>query len=86
MGVLPLQFLDGESATSLGLVGDERFSISGITALNSGSIPKNVKVKATSIAGQVKEFEAKVRIDTPGEADYYRHGGIMQYVLRSLIS
>ena len=86
MGVLPLQFLDGESATSLGLVGDERFSISGITALNSGSIPKSVKVKATSIAGQVKEFEAKVRIDTPGEADYYRHGGIMQYVLRSLIS
>jgi aconitate hydratase len=85
MGVLPLQFLDGESATSLGLVGDERFSISGITALNSGSIPKSVKVKATSIDGQVKEFEAKVRIDTPGEADYYRHGGIMQYVLRSLI-
>jgi aconitate hydratase len=86
MGVLPLQFLDGDSATSLGLVGDERFSISGITALNSGSIPKSVKVKATSIDGQVKEFEAKVRIDTPGEADYYRHGGIMQYVLRSLIS
>ncbi len=85
MGVLPLQFLDGESATSLGIVGDERFSISGITALNSGSIPKSVKVKATSIDGQVKEFEAKVRIDTPGEADYYRHGGIMQYVLRSLI-
>ena len=85
MGVLPLQFLDGDSATSLGLVGDERFSISGITALNSGSIPKSVKVKATSIDGQVKEFEAKVRIDTPGEADYYRHGGIMQYVLRSLI-
>ena len=85
MGVLPLQFLDGESATSLGLVGDERFSISGVTALNSGSIPKSVKVKATSIDGQVKEFEAKVRIDTPGEADYYRHGGIMQYVLRSLI-
>ncbi|MFM8842563.1 MAG: aconitate hydratase AcnA, partial [Actinomycetota bacterium] len=77
MGVLPLQFLDGESATSLGLVGDERFSISGITALNSGSIPKSVKVKATSIDGQVKEFEAKVRIDTPGEADYYRHGGIL---------
>lgn len=85
MGVLPLQFLDGESATSLGLLGDERFSISGVTALNSGSIPKSVKVKATSIDGQVKEFEAKVRIDTPGEADYYRHGGIMQYVLRSLI-
>ena len=86
MGVLPLQFLDGADTTSLGLHGDETFSITGIAALNSGSIPKTVKVKATSVSGEIKEFEAKVRIDTPGEADYYRHGGIMQYVLRSLLS
>ncbi len=85
MGVLPLQFLDGDNAASLGLAGDEVFSIAGITELNSGAVPKSVKVTATSPQGEVKEFEAKVRIDTPGEADYYRHGGIMQYVLRSLL-
>jgi aconitate hydratase len=81
MGVLPLQFLDGENAESLGLKGDEIFSISGITALNDGGIPSTVAVTAGE-----KSFTAKVRIDTPGEADYYRHGGIMQYVLRSLLS
>jgi aconitate hydratase len=81
MGVLPLQFKDGESAKSLGLDGTEVFSIEGITALNSGGVPKELTV----IAGE-KRFSAKVRIDTPGEADYYRHGGIMQYVLRSLLS
>ena len=86
MGVLPLQFLDGANAASLGLVGDEVFSIAGITELNSGAVPKSVRVTATGSQGEVKEFEAKVRIDTPGEADYYRHGGIMQYVLRSLLS
>ncbi|MFY8022954.1 MAG: aconitate hydratase AcnA [Candidatus Nanopelagicaceae bacterium] len=81
MGVLPLQFNDGQNAESLGLTGDETFSIEGVTALNEGGIPASVKVTAGD-----KSFTAKVRIDTPGEADYYRHGGIMQYVLRSLIS
>ena len=81
MGVLPLQFMDGETAASLGLDGTESFTITGITALNDGGIPKELTV----IAGDNK-FTAKVRIDTPGEADYYRHGGIMQYVLRSLLA
>lgn len=81
MGVLPLQFLDGANAQSLGLKGDEVFTITGITELNNGKIPATVEV----VAGATR-FTAKVRIDTPGEADYYRHGGIMQYVLRSLIS
>lgn len=81
MGVLPLQFLEGQSAQSLALKGDEAFTITGIQALNSGKIPATVDVEASG-----KKFTAKVRIDTPGEADYYRHGGIMQYVLRSLIS
>lgn len=80
MGVLPLQFLDGENPSILGLKGDEVFAISGITALNSGGVPKEVTVTAGS-----KSFKAKVRIDTPGEADYYRHGGIMQFVLRQLL-
>lgn len=80
MGVLPLQFNDGETAASLGLDGSETFSITGIEALNTGSTPQQVSVSANG-----KIFTAKVRIDTPGEADYYRHGGIMQYVLRSLI-
>ena len=80
MGVLPLQFVDGENAQSLGLKGDEKFEITGITQLNNGTIPKTVQVKAGD-----NTFTAKVRIDTPGEADYYRHGGIMQYVLRSLV-
>jgi len=79
MGVLPLQFTNGENAQSLGLKGDETFSITGVTALNEGQIPKEVTVTAGD-----KTFIAKVRIDTPGEADYYRHGGIMQYVLRQL--
>ncbi|MGN6090252.1 MAG: aconitate hydratase, partial [Actinomycetales bacterium] len=86
MGVLPLQFADGESADSLGLTGEETFSISGITALNDGTTPRTVHVRAEGTDGSVKEFDARVRIDTPGEADYYRHGGIMQYVLRSLAS
>jgi aconitate hydratase len=81
MGVLPLQFNEGESAKSLGLSGDETFVISGITELNNGRIPKSVTVTAGD-----KTFTAKVRIDTPGEGDYYRHGGIMQYVLRSLLA
>ena len=80
MGVLPLQFVDGQNAQSLGIKGDETFEIIGVTELNNGAIPKTVQVKAGD-----KTFTAKVRIDTPGEADYYRHGGIMQYVLRSLV-
>jgi aconitate hydratase len=83
MGVLPLQFPEGESADSLGLTGEETFDIAGVEALNSGETPSTVRVKATS-ADDVVEFDAVVRIDTPGEAEYYRHGGIMQYVLRSL--
>jgi aconitate hydratase len=80
MGVLPLQYPDGESAESLGLTGEETFDISGIVTLNDGTTPRAVTVRAGD-----KEFEARVRIDTPGEAEYYRHGGIMQYVLRSLL-
>ncbi|POX45513.1 aconitate hydratase [Streptomyces sp. Ru71] len=81
MGVLPLQFPEGQSAESLGLTGEETFSIAGVTELNDGTTPRTVKV--TTDTGV--EFDAVVRIDTPGEADYYRNGGIMQYVLRSLI-
>jgi aconitate hydratase len=80
MGVLPLQFKEGESAASLGLTGQETFDIVGVEALNGGGTPREVTVRADG-----KEFTAIVRIDTPGEADYYRHGGIMQYVLRSLL-
>ena len=80
MGVLPLQYLDGESAESLGLTGEEEFSVTGVTELNDGTTPREVTVRADD-----KEFRARLRIDTPGEADYYRHGGIMQYVLRSLL-
>jgi aconitate hydratase len=80
MGVLPLQFPKGETASSLGLKGDEVFEFIGITELNNGNTPKTIKVTANG-----KSFDAVVRIDTPGEADYYRHGGIMQYVLRSLL-
>ncbi|MCV2487971.1 aconitate hydratase [Geodermatophilus sp. YIM 151500] len=79
MGVLPLQFPAGESAASLGLSGDEEFTITGVTELNEGRTPRTVTVRAGGV-----EFDATVRIDTPGEADYYRNGGIMQYVLRSL--
>ena len=81
MGVLPLQFLPGESIASLGLTGHEVFDVTGIEALNSGQTPREVTVRADG-----KEFKAIVRIDTPGEAEYYRHGGIMQYVLRSLLA
>jgi aconitate hydratase len=81
MGVLPLQFRDGESAQSLGLTGSETFAVEGVSALNTGGVPKEVKVTADG-----KSFMAKVRIDTPGEADYYRHGGIMQFVLRQLLA
>ena len=79
MGVLPLQFKPGMSAESLGLTGKEVFGIEGISKINEGGIPNEVVVTADG-----KRFTATVRIDTPGEADYYRHGGIMQYVLRQL--
>lgn len=85
MGVLPLQFPAGETADSLGLDGTETFDVSGVTALNEGTTPTTVAVRATSADGSVVEFDAVVRIDTPGEADYYRNGGILQYVLRSLV-
>ena len=85
MGVIPLQFPEGESHESLGLDGTETFDISGITELNNGVIPKTVRVTATKESGETVEFDAKVRIDTPGEADYYRHGGILQYVLRQMV-
>ena len=81
MGVLPLQYRPGESAASLGLTGHEVFEITGIEEMNSGTVPREVTVRADG-----KEFRAVVRIDTPGEAEYYRHGGIMQYVLRSLLA
>jgi aconitate hydratase len=79
MGVLPLQFADGDSAQSLGLTGEETFTITGVEELNSGRTPATIKVRAGDVA-----FDAALRIDTPGEAEYYRHGGIMQYVLRAL--
>jgi aconitate hydratase len=90
MGVLPLQYLPGQSAESLGLDGTESFNISGVTALNDGVTPKTLSVVAnpTSHSASDKQsisFEVALRIDTPGEADYYRHGGILQYVLRSLV-
>ncbi len=85
MGVLPLQFPEGQTADSLGLTGEETFEVTGIEQLNGGATPKTVKVVAQG-AGEPITFDAVVRIDTPGEADYYRHGGIMQYVLRSLLA
>ena len=81
MGVLPLQYRPGESAASLGLTGHEVFDVLGIEAINEGPVPREVTVRADG-----REFRAVVRIDTPGEAEYYRHGGIMQYVLRSLLA
>ena len=85
MGVLPLQFPAGESAASLGLQGDEVFDIEGVTALNEGVTPKTLQVTATKADGSSVKFDAVLRIDTPGEADYYRNDGILQYVLRNLV-
>jgi aconitate hydratase len=91
MGVLPLQYPKSETAATLGLDGTEEFDFTGIAALNDGSTPKTVRVVAKptahSPAGKsVIEFDAIVRIDTPGEADYFRNGGILQYVLRSMVA
>jgi len=84
MGVLPLEFPEGRDADALGLTGEETFDITGVTALDEGRIPPTVTVTARDAEGRVTTFEARVRIDTPGEAAYYRHGGILRYVLRSL--
>jgi aconitate hydratase len=88
MGVLPLQFPDGESAQSLGLAGEEVFSILGLSEAmrNGGAPPREVQVTAERAGGEPIKFEAKVRIDTPREAEYFRHGGILQYVLRGLLA
>jgi len=85
MGVIPLQFPPGESAASLKLDGTETYDITGIEELNTAKTPKTVHVKATKPDGSAIEFDAVVRIDTPGEADYYRNGGILQYVLRNML-
>jgi aconitate hydratase len=85
MGVLPLQFPTGENADSLGLDGTETFSVTGVTELNEGRTPRTVRVEAVRGGASVVAFDAVLRIDTPGEADYYRNGGILQYVLRSLV-
>jgi aconitate hydratase len=88
MGVLPLQFPDGQSASSLGLTGEESFSISGLAeAMNDGGAPpRDVRVLAERDGGAPVSFDARVRIDTPREAEYFRHGGILQYVLRGLLA
>jgi aconitate hydratase len=85
MGVIPLQFPQGMYAESLGLDGTEVLDITGIEALNDGKTPKTVRVKASKNGAKPVEFDAVVRIDTPGEADYYRNGGILQYVLRNML-
>jgi aconitate hydratase len=84
MGVLPLQYPEGDSAASLGLDGTESFAIGDVDALGRGEPRKAVPVTATRADGSSVEFQAVVRIDTPGEAQYFKHGGILQYVLRSL--
>ncbi len=84
MGVLPLQYPAGQNAASLGLTGTETFAVEGVTALNEGTTPKTLKVTATAEDGSTTSFDAVLRIDTPGEADYYRNGGILQYVLRQI--
>ena len=84
MGVLPLQYPAGQNAESLGLNGAETFSVEGVTALNNGTTPKTLKVTVVAEDGTTVSFDADLRIDTPGEADYYRNGGILQYVLRQI--
>jgi aconitate hydratase len=82
MGVLPLQFREGQNAQSLGLTGHETFDIVGLDAGAS----RTARVVARGEGGKATEFEARVRIDTPKELEYFRHGGILQYVLRSLVT
>ncbi|MFM7140282.1 MAG: aconitate hydratase, partial [Actinomycetes bacterium] len=83
MGVLPLQFIDGENVETLGLDGSETFSIIGIENLNANITPQTLEVIANTKSGE-KKFKVKLRIDTPGEAEYYRNGGILPFVLRQL--
>jgi aconitate hydratase len=83
MGVLPLQFADGDTRDSLGLTGEEVFEITGLEGADR--VAREITVRAANEGGEDKEFTAVVRIDTPGEQEYYRHGGILQYVLRSLL-
>jgi aconitate hydratase len=86
MGILPLQFAEGQSAESLGLTGEEVYDFAGLMALLAHRMEKGrtLRVKATAADGTVKEFDARVRIDTPQEIEYFEHGGILQYVLRQL--
>jgi aconitate hydratase len=83
MGVLPLQYRDGQDADTLGLTGEETFDITGMAGTDGSA--RSVHVRATSPKGKVQEFEADVRIDTPAEAAYFRHGGILPYMLRQLL-
>ena len=85
MGILPLQFKAGDTAELLGLTGEEVFDVSGVPAALDGKGPKEVTVRAKPVGGATKEFRAVVRIDTPMEVEYYRHGGILEYVLRQLV-
>ena len=86
MGILPLQFVSGENAQSLGLTGEEIFDITGVSQLcDNFAAGRQIKVRA-NLNGKAKEFQALVRIDTPQEAQYYSNGGILQYVLRQLLS
>ncbi|MBI5362435.1 MAG: aconitate hydratase, partial [Planctomycetes bacterium] len=87
MGVLPLQFLAGQNQDSLGLTGHETFSITGLAKAIEGDFSPGLRiaVSATDAKGNATKFEALLRIDTPNEAQYYRHGGILQYVLRGLL-
>ena len=86
MGVLPLQYLPGDSAQTYGLDGTEVFTFSGLDPLNRGETVPRIQVSATRQNGEVVKFEVRVRIDTPTEADYYRHGGVLNFVLRQLAS
>jgi aconitate hydratase len=86
MGVLPLQFLEGDTRESLGLTGDEIFDLSGVPAAVAASAGNLIKVVAVSPDGKTTEFSVRARIDTPQEGEYYRNGGILPYVLRQLIS
>jgi aconitate hydratase len=83
MGVLPLEFLDGQDAASLQLTGDETISIRGVAGIAT-AVPDTLSVTALRPDGSTVMFDARVRIDTPGEAEYFRHGGILPYVLRQL--
>jgi aconitate hydratase len=86
MGIAALQFLPGESLEALRLDGTETYDVIGLEALNDGELPKTVTVRATRADGTATEFAARLRIDTPTEADYFRHGGVLNYVLRMLVA